>query len=91
MQQNLPDDRTWMAADFAGLGNDLPTTLSGTSVSVNGLPGAVYYVDPGQVNFQVPSGILGPLSVQVFSNRAGSNVVTGSSTSSAPGISKTPA
>ena len=78
--------RVWGAADFAGLGDDLPISLSGTSVEVNGMPAAVYYVDPGQVNFQVPSGVSGTISVQVFSNGVGSNIVTGTATGSAPGI-----
>jgi uncharacterized protein (TIGR03437 family) len=59
--------RTWNDSDFIGLGNQLPTTLSGVQVQVEcGICGAgtqsvnaaVYYVSPTQVSFQVPSGIL---------------------------------
>ena len=35
------------------LGN-LPTSLNGTSVSVNGELAGLFYVSPGQVNFLVP-------------------------------------
>lgn len=76
----------WQAADFAGLGNNLPTDLQGTSVSVNGFPAAVYYVDPSQVNFQVPAGVTGTASVQVTVNKAASNKVTADSAASSPGI-----
>jgi uncharacterized protein (TIGR03437 family) len=78
--------RVWESADFARLGNNLPISLNGTSVNVNGMAAAVYYVSPGQVNFQVPYGVSGTISVQVFSNGVGSNIVTGAATGSAPGI-----
>jgi uncharacterized protein (TIGR03437 family) len=76
----------WQAADFLGLGNNLPTKLQGTSVTVNNLPAALYYVDPAQVNFQVPAGVSGTASVQVTVNGIASNTVTGASSSSSPGI-----
>ena len=76
----------WQVSDFAGLGNDLPTNLKGTSVTVNGLPAAVYYVDPAQVNFQVPSGVSGTASVQVSLNGVAGNTVTGAGSTSSPGI-----
>lgn len=78
--------RLWTNADFSGLGNSLPTTLSGTSVKVNGQPAAVYFIDPGQVNFQVPAGVSGQATVQVFNNGTASNVVTGAAVTNAPGI-----
>ena len=37
----------------------LPTTLGGCSVTVNGMSAMMHYVSPGQVNFIVPDG-LGP-------------------------------
>src|ERR1035441_9682008 len=46
--------RIWNAADFTGLGNSLPTNLSGVQVKVNGQAAAVYFISPRQVNFQVP-------------------------------------
>jgi uncharacterized protein (TIGR03437 family) len=78
--------RKWADADFVGLGNNLPTNLSGVQVKVNNLPAAVYYIDSDQVSFQVPSGIAGTASVQVFNNGLASNVVTGAAVNSAPGI-----
>jgi adhesin/invasin len=33
----------------------LPTTLGNTIVTVNGAPVPLYYVSPGQINFQMPS------------------------------------
>jgi uncharacterized protein (TIGR03437 family) len=44
--------RIWSNSDFTGLGNSLPTNLSGVQVKVNNLPAAVYYIDAGQVSFQ---------------------------------------
>ena len=32
----------------------LPTTLGGTQVLVNGIPAPLFFVSPGQINFQVP-------------------------------------
>ena len=78
--------RIWDASDFVGLGNSLPTSLGGTSVTVSGIPAAVYYVSPGQVSFQVPSGVSGTVPVQVTSFGVASNIVTGTVVSSAPGI-----
>jgi uncharacterized protein (TIGR03437 family) len=47
----------------------LATTLAGTQVLVNGVPAPLYFVSPGQINFQVPYGAAaGQLStVQVTS------------------------
>jgi uncharacterized protein (TIGR03437 family) len=78
--------RTWSSADFAGLGNNLPTALSGVQVMVNNLPAAVYYIDASQVNFQVPNGILGTASVQVINNGVSSNIVTGTASDTSPAI-----
>jgi uncharacterized protein (TIGR03437 family) len=78
--------RLWNAADFAGLGNNLPTNLSGVGVKVNGTPAAVYYISPDQVNFQVPAGVTGNAAVQVFLNGMGSNSVTVGATTNSPGI-----
>jgi uncharacterized protein (TIGR03437 family) len=88
--------RTWSNADFAGLGNQLPTKLEGVEVKVNGISAAVYYVSPTQVSFQVPGGILmgpagailvsSPVTVQLFRDGAGTNALTTTGTSSSPGI-----
>jgi len=78
--------RKWAAADFNGLGNNLPTNLSGTQLTVNGIPAAVYYIQPDQVNFQVPAGVSGNVSIQVTTNGVASNLATGSVSANAPGI-----
>jgi uncharacterized protein (TIGR03437 family) len=41
-------------------GPPLPTTLGGTSVTVGGIAAPLFYVSPGQINFQVPQAI-GPV------------------------------
>jgi uncharacterized protein (TIGR03437 family) len=78
--------RTWAASDFTGLGNGLPTNLSGVQVNVNNQPAAVYYISPTQVSFQVPAGITGSASVQVIANGQTSNSVTAPAETSSPGI-----
>ena len=62
--------QTWAGSDFNG--NTAPTSLgasggaAGTSVTIGGLPAYVYYISPGQLNVQVPSGVpAGPASVVV--------------------------
>jgi uncharacterized protein (TIGR03437 family) len=78
--------RIWAASDFTGLGNNLPTNLSGVQVMVNNQPAAVYYISPTQVSFQVPAGITGTASVQVIANGQTSNSVTAAAATSSPGI-----
>ncbi|MGB7761281.1 MAG: IPT/TIG domain-containing protein [Bryobacteraceae bacterium] len=78
--------RVWDASDFAGLGNKLPTNLSGVQVNVNNLPAALYYVSPTQINFQVPTGISGTVSVQVVDDGVASNSVTAAAVAHSPGI-----
>jgi uncharacterized protein (TIGR03437 family) len=48
-------NRTWGGADFNG--NSAPTGLGGTTVTIGGLPAYIDYVNPDQVNAQVPSGV----------------------------------
>jgi uncharacterized protein (TIGR03437 family) len=45
--------RTWQASDFTG--NDLPTSLSGVSVTIDGEPAFVEYISPTQINVLAPS------------------------------------
>ncbi|MEZ5402502.1 MAG: peptidylprolyl isomerase [Bryobacteraceae bacterium] len=47
--------RAWADADF--LNGGAPRALEGVSVTVNGVPGYIAYVSPGQVNVQVPEGV----------------------------------
>ena len=81
-----PVSRIWGAADFQGLGDNLPTSLNGVGVNVNGTPAAVYFIDPAQISFQVPNGITGSASVQVTNNGQASNTITASAAANSPGI-----
>jgi uncharacterized protein (TIGR03437 family) len=47
--------REWGSADFNG--NNAPTSLEGTKVTINGQPAFVEYISPGQVDVQVPSNV----------------------------------
>ncbi len=47
--------REWGSADFNG--NNAPTSLEGTKVSINGHPAFVEYISPSQVDVQVPSNV----------------------------------
>ncbi|MCZ6489471.1 MAG: hypothetical protein O7A06_02940, partial [Acidobacteria bacterium] len=47
----------------------LPFTLAGTQVLVNGIPAALFFVSPAQINFQMPSNVSGPsVELVVVSN-----------------------
>jgi uncharacterized protein (TIGR03437 family) len=78
--------RIWAGSDFTGLGNNLPTNLSGVQVKVNNLAAAVYYISPGQISFQVPSGVSGNATVEVINNGVISGTLTATASNSAPGI-----
>ena len=56
--------RQWGLADFNG--NTAPTSLGGVDVSIGGQAAFVYYVNPGQVDAVVPSGVPIGGSVQVI-------------------------
>ena len=58
--------RIWLASDFVGLGNGLPLSLDGVSVTIDGKPAAVYYISSTQLNVQAPTdSSLGTVSVAV--------------------------
>jgi uncharacterized protein (TIGR03437 family) len=59
-----PDTRIWATADFVN--NQLPTSLDGVSVKVNGQPAYVYYISPTQINvLTAPYALTGSVTVQV--------------------------
>jgi uncharacterized protein (TIGR03437 family) len=61
------DTRIWGNSDFVG--GQLPTSLDGLSVTVNGVPAYVYYISPTQVNILTPpNAISGSVPVQVSDN-----------------------
>jgi hypothetical protein len=72
---NLPAaGRSWTASDFNGA--NLPLSLSGTSVLVNGRPAAISFVSPTQLNVQSPDdSATGAVSV-IVTAPAGSAVGT---------------
>ena len=57
-------NHTWAGTDFVG--TQAPTTLAGTTVTVGGKSAFIDYVNPNQVNAQVPSDVgTGPQGVVV--------------------------
>ena len=53
----------------------LQTSLGGTQVLVNGQPAPVYYVSPGQINFEIPiDAATGDATVQVVRNSQAGNI-----------------
>jgi uncharacterized protein (TIGR03118 family) len=69
-----PSTRTWQAKDFDG--NNLPTSLDGVSVTVNGQPAFVYFVSPRQINFLTPVNMAVGAPAQIVVNDGGLNSVT---------------
>ncbi len=66
-----------LATAAATWNGDFPTSLGGTSVTINGKPAYLWYVSPGQINLQAPDdSATGPVSVVV-------TTATGSATSTA--------
>ena len=51
----------------------LAKNLGGVQVLVNGTPAPLFYVSPGQINFQVPYTVNGGVTVQVVSNGQSGN------------------
>jgi len=73
--ENLaPDTRSWTASDFVG--NNLPTSLDGVSVTIDGFSAYIEYISPGQINVLAPDdSTLGMVSVQVTSASVSSQIV----------------
>jgi uncharacterized protein (TIGR03437 family) len=67
--------RIWGGSDFTGA--NAPTSLDGTSVTVNGKPAFIYYISPGQININTPDDTAtGPVLIQVKTPLGLSNAVT---------------
>ncbi|MBZ5726257.1 MAG: hypothetical protein LAP87_14820 [Acidobacteriia bacterium] len=63
--------RPFTLADFTGGGTVAPLSLDGVKVTVNGIPAAIAFVSPGQVNAQAPEDpTIGSVPV-VITNPAG--------------------
>ena len=71
---------TNLAAAPASATAPLPFTLGGTSVTINGIPAPLFFVSPGQINFQVPSSLSSP----AFTVESASVVVMTAAGASAP-------
>jgi len=77
--------RIWTAADFNG--NNLPTTLSQVSVTVDGKPAYVYFISPTQVNVLAPADTAqGPVPVQVTYAGNASNTLMATIASFSPAL-----
>jgi uncharacterized protein (TIGR03437 family) len=64
----------WQGSDFNG--PNAPTSLAGTSVTVNGKPAFIYFVCDGQININTPDDpATGPVAVQVRTAAGLGNVV----------------
>ena len=77
--------RAWQSSDFVA--GSLPTTLDGVSVTIAGLPAALSYISPTQLNVQVPlTGQTGPVSVVVTNNTVVSPAAFATISPEAPGV-----
>lgn len=80
--------RSWNASlDFTGgtaAGSPLPTSLDGVSVTVNGIPAAVFSIGPTQINIVSPTNLTtGAASVVVSNSSSASAAFTGSTIAAA--------
>ncbi len=84
--QNLSvDSRLWYPSDFNG--NQLPQYVDNTTVTINSLPCAVYYVSPGQLNVQAPAGLAaGSAQVVVTHNGQSNTAFSAQASATAPGL-----
>ena len=81
--------RLWAGSDF--IGNQAPTKLDGTSVTVNGKAAFIYYLSPGQININTPDDTAtGPVAVQVKTSTGTSNFVAVNRTRLSPALQTTP-
>jgi uncharacterized protein (TIGR03437 family) len=64
---NTTPGRTWRSDEIVN--GNLPTSLDGVSVAIDGKPAFVYYISPTQINVQAPSdSVVGAVSVVVDNN-----------------------
>jgi len=76
--------KDWSDQDFST--GVLPTSVAGVQVLVNGSPAPVWYVFPGQVNFQAPTNISGTATVAVVHNGVASSPATVNVVANSPGV-----
>lgn len=76
--------RTWDGADIVG--GQLPQSLDGVSVKLNGQPAFVYYVSPTQLDVQAPAGLpAGWITAEVTYNGVTTGRVLTHAVPNAPG------
>jgi uncharacterized protein (TIGR03437 family) len=61
----------WGSSDFNG--NNAPTSLEGTTVTINGQAAFVEYVSPGQIDVQVPSNVATGVQLLTVTNPGGTS------------------
>jgi uncharacterized protein (TIGR03437 family) len=81
--------RQWQGSDFNG--SVLPTWLDGVSVTINGLPAAVEYISPTQINVIAPDdATVGQVEVQVTTQQGRSYPGTAMKKPAAPAFFQFP-
>ena len=66
---------TWQGSDFAS--GQLPTSLQGVTVLIDGKPGYISFLSPTQINVLAPDdSVTGPVAIQVTTAQQGSNTLT---------------
>lgn len=79
------DARQWTAPEIVN--GNLPVSLDGTSVTVNGKPATVEYIQPTQINIQTPDDTaVGPVQVVVTTTAGTSASFTANYARFAPGL-----
>jgi uncharacterized protein (TIGR03437 family) len=76
--------KDWSDQDFSK--GVLPTSVAGVQVLVNGSPAPVWYVFPGQINFQAPTNITGTATIAVVHNGIASGPATVTVVPNSPGV-----
>ncbi len=66
---------SWQNSDFVN--GQLPTSLQGVTVTIDGMPGYISYLSPTQINVLAPDDpVTGPVAIQVTTAQQGSNTLT---------------
>ena len=80
-----PSVRAWQTGDFVN--GNLPTSLDGVIVTVNGKAAYVYFISPGQVNVLAPDdAATGTAAVQVTTSQGASNIFSAKKQVVAPAL-----
>jgi uncharacterized protein (TIGR03437 family) len=80
-----PDTRPWLASDFVG--TQLPTSLDGVSVRINGKAAYLSYISPNQINALAPAdAATGSVDVQVIAPNGTSQSVSAQKTAFTPAV-----